>query len=132
MLSLLNMVWIFYLKYTHVDIIYHLCEAYILSIPKDDIFSVQNCAKCQVFFFYISSAAKCFIHLTQATLVRYSTHFFSKYFLATLCYIDLTQVYHSLYSARFSRLFPCNKMFYLLSIINVFAIFACNIVLNFS
>ena len=98
-LSLLNMVLIFYLKYTHVDIIYHLCEAHILSIPIDNIFSVQHCVKCQVS--HISRATKCFIYLTQATVVLYSTHFFAKYFRATLCYIDLTQVHYSLYSARF-------------------------------
>ena len=77
------MVLIFHLEYTHVDIIYHLCEAYILSIPIDNIFSVQPCAKCQVL--HISRATTCFIYLTQATVVLYGTHFFAKYFRATLC-----------------------------------------------
>ena len=104
------MVLIFYLEYTHVDIIYHLCKAYILSIPIDNIFSVQHCVKCQVS--HISRATKCFIHLTQATVVLYSTHFFAKYFRATLCYIDLTQVYYSLYSARFlGNCFRATKCF---------------------
>ena len=88
------MVLIFYLEYNHVNIIYHLCEYYILSIPIDYIFSVQHCVKCQVF--HISRATKCFIYLTQPTVVLYRTHFSAKYFRATLCYIDLTQVYYSL------------------------------------
>ena len=109
-LSLFNMILIFYLEYTRVDIIYHLCEAYILSIPIDNIFSVQHCAKCQVFD--ILRATKCFIYLTQATVVLYNTHFFAKYFRATLCYIDLTQVYYSLYSARALRVcFRATKCF---------------------
>ena len=73
----------------------------LLSIPIDNTFSVQHCVKCQVF--NISRATKCFIYLTQATVVLYSTHLFAKYFRATLCYIDLTQVHYSLYSARFLR-----------------------------
>ena len=101
-LSLLKMILIFYLEYTHADIIYHLCEAYILSFTIDSILPVQHCVKCQVF--HISRATKCFIYLTQATVVLYSTHDFAKYFHATLCYIDLTQdldlVYYSLYSTH--------------------------------
>ena len=61
MLSILNMVLIFCLEYTHVDIIYRLYEAYILSIPIDNIFSMQHCAKCQVF--QILRATKCYIYL---------------------------------------------------------------------
>ena len=55
------------MEYDHAVIIDHLCEAHILSVSIDNIFSVQHCAKCQVF--HISRATKCFIYLTQATVV---------------------------------------------------------------
>ena len=95
------MILIFYLEYDHAVIIYNLCEAHILSVPIDNIFSVQHCVKCQVL--HVSRATKCFIYLTQTPVVLYSTHFFEKDFRATLCYIDLAQVYYNLYSARFLR-----------------------------
>ena len=68
-LSLFSMVLIFYLKYSHVDIIYYLCEAYILSISIDNIFFQCNIVlsakyshfACNKMFYLLNTNHSCFI-----------------------------------------------------------------------
>ena len=72
----------------------------MLPIPIGNMYFVQHCVKYQVF--HISRASKCFIYLAQATVVL--VHTFNKYLRATLCYIDLTQVYLN-YIAYIARAF---------------------------